>query len=42
MKRLCKNPKCKKFGTKSQKGYCSKHYNELFEKSKLYYDEMKK
>jgi hypothetical protein len=38
---LCKKPDCKNLGTKSQKGYCSKHYSELLEKSDLYYDEMK-
>jgi hypothetical protein len=37
----CKNPNCKRLGTRSQKGYCSKHYSELLEKSKLYFEEMK-
>ena len=38
----CKHPNCQKLGTKSNKGYCDKHYSELLEKSKLYYDEMDK
>jgi len=37
---LCKHPKCNKSGTRSNKGYCSKHYEELIEKSKIYLAEL--
>lgn len=40
LKTLCKHPKCKRFGTKSNKRYCSKHYEELIKKSEIYLDEL--
>lgn len=37
----CKKPGCNRLGMRGQKGYCDKHFNELMEKSDIYFKEMR-
>lgn len=37
--KTCKYPGCRNYGVSNKKGYCNKHYKQLYEKRDDYYDE---
>lgn len=37
--KTCKYPGCRNYGVSYKKGYCNKHYKQLYEKRDDYYDE---